>query len=142
MVLHFMLKYSWVSFTLCLPLMKVFARNVDNPNNTCFENVCFPWDYNKSIPPKNMTVYANIVFKNSGNLTRSNLKNIDPHKMRLEFVPKIAIAWEDPRLTFLEKTAKGLDVFLLEFIWTPKITVENKHTNSRQFFDFGKVGKT
>ena len=141
-VLHMMMRYSWLSFTLCLPLVKVWAKEVDILNNTCFDNVCFPRDYNKSIPPsKNLTVYANIVYKTGENLIRSSLKSIHEHKMRLEFVPRIVMAWEDPRVTLLEKTEMRLDVLLLEFMWTPKITVENRKTKDGSFFDFGKVGE-
>ena len=61
--------------------------------------------------------------------------------MRLEFFPRIVMAWEDPRVTLLEKTEMRLDVLLLEFMWTPKITVENRKTEDGSFFDLGKVGK-
>ena len=61
--------------------------------------------------------------------------------MRLEFVSRIVMAWEDPRVTLLEKTEMRLDVLLLEFMWTPKITVENRKTKDGSFFDFGKVGE-
>ena len=65
-----------------------------NQNYICERGVCYPEDYDRLKKPQDQfTIYVN--FYLSG---KKALKNIDVEKMVIRFKPRVAMAWEDPRL--------------------------------------------
>ena len=116
----------------------VLASDTDNLN--CYENICYPKEYqNNPKMPKDVTVYFDF------EMTGAEMKKVDDNEMMITFAPDIIMIWNDPRLrlpsnaTFLE-WAKLSDE-LLEKIWYPKVTVEDKTPRASSFQDMGKTCK-
>ena len=108
-------------------------------NYTCEREVCYPEDYDRLQKPKDrFTIYVN--FYLSG---EQALKAIDVEKMMIRFEPRVAMAWEDPRLKiehFETIPIKFLDFLVLKKIWAPKIALSNHATLDPNFYDPGQTG--
>ena len=65
------------------------------------------------------------------------------YEMRLKFTPKIVLNWQDERIHMINISDEGpydlLDEFLIEKIWFPKITVQNRAKEDRSYMDLGRI---
>ena len=115
---------------------------------TCYENICIPHDYDPQKMPVHsydFSVYVNIEIIHSGNSTRSKegLQSIDVHKMMLTYAPRIMIAWQDPRLK-VDSNNKSIHLsnFIMDKIWTPRITVRSQMHNNGHSVNHGRTSNT
>ena len=73
-----------------------------------------------------------------------DLKTVNVKKMVLIYAPKIVVSWIDSRLKFCSDKAGAMEksfLFPRPYLWTPKITLENRAKRETSFFDPGKIGK-
>ena len=124
--------------TFMLMVSLTFDAVIASDNLVCHEKVCFPKDYH-NLPklPKDVTVYFD--FEPNG----AEMKKVDDNEMMITFAPETMMIWNDPRLglptnvTVLE-WAKLPDE-LLEKIWYPKVTVEDKTPRISPYHDLGNM---
>ena len=125
-----------ISVGIILLKSKVFGNDVFDYD--CYEKICLPKDYNHmKAPRRDLKVYANII------LERNILRKIDVYEMRLKFTPKIVLNWQDERIHMTNISDEGpsdqLEEFLIEKIWFPKITVQNRAKEDRSYMDLGRI---
>ena len=73
-----------------------------------------------------------------------DLKTVNVKKMVLIYAPKIVVSWIDIRLKFCSDKAGAIEksfLFPKPYLWTPKITLENRAKRETSFNDPGKIGK-
>ena len=98
---------------------------------TCLDGLCIPKNYSREVvPSRNMTVFLNL-YRKMGTFSvsaRCEVRQVDTKKMIFTLFARQAVAWQDPRLIYVDTIpAEPLNKLLLKKLWIPEVTLENQH---------------